>query len=149
MTFLCVTDMMLLLTIISLLSSISSGAVLIRFSDTFSILRTRWWWPYACFFVNFFFPIINRTVRNLYVSYPNTSNSSIFYFVLKALYSMDKDVPAKVTATVKYTEIPTERNYWHTPSKSFLNCMILYVLNFYAVVCSSWFVVMYCLCFFI
>ncbi|KAG2232971.1 hypothetical protein INT48_008064 [Thamnidium elegans] len=66
------------------------------------------------FLVNYFFPIVNRTVCD--VSVNNLSASKrVLDFALKIFYVVDKDAPEKVTATIKCVEIPTDkRDYWYT-----------------------------------
>lgn len=71
----------------------------------------------ACmFFVNYFFPITTKTVCDVSVNYPTTSERVLDFF-LEIFYVIDKDALEKVTATIKCIEIPTGREYLHTLGK--------------------------------
>ncbi|GAA5798411.1 hypothetical protein HPULCUR_003814 [Helicostylum pulchrum] len=78
----------------------------------------------ACmFFVNYFFPITTKTVCDVSVNYPTTSERVLDFF-LEIFYVIDKDALEKVTATIKCIEIPTGREYLHT-----LVTAVVYILT--------------------
>lgn len=102
--------------------------------------------PYRLFialcmaFVNFFFPIVDRTVCDVNFNRPSTLERA-FDFALRVFYVVDKDSLGKVHANIKCIGIPTDKiNYLPVFSKFFfffLSRIILYtliILFFFALV---------------
>lgn len=70
-------------------------------------------------FVNFFFPIIKRTVCDVSIE-QLTALMRVYKFALRVFYFVDQDSIEMVNATIKCIEIPTDkRNYQPTLSKFF------------------------------
>ncbi|KAI9244074.1 hypothetical protein EDC94DRAFT_654037 [Helicostylum pulchrum] len=82
------------------------------------------------FFVNFLFPIMNKTVCDVSVNPPSTFKRAV-NFVLKTSYVVDKDALEKVTATIKCIEMPTDiRDYSHTLVAAVVCIPVLAILLF-------------------
>ncbi|GAA5798343.1 hypothetical protein HPULCUR_003745 [Helicostylum pulchrum] len=72
----------------------------------------------ACMvFVNFFFPIMNRTICDVSVNHPS-AYLRVWDFALRTFNIVDKESPELVNATIKCIEMPTDkRDYLYVLGK--------------------------------